>query len=80
MKRAAVYANAHQDEMAPLVAGWSGVDVQTIQRGGRDTFATGDLDAREIQPVIDAALKYKAIDRRFDAAEVIAPAVRNSGP
>jgi hypothetical protein len=77
MKRAAVYANAHQDEMAPLVAGWSGVDVQTIQRGGRDTFATGDLDAREIQPVIDAALKYKAIGRRFDAAEIIAPAVRN---
>jgi NitT/TauT family transport system substrate-binding protein len=80
MKRAAAYANTHLDEMAPLVAAWSGVDVQTIQRGGRDTFATGDLDARDIQPVIDAALRYKAIDRRFDATEVIAPAVRKSAP
>jgi hypothetical protein len=54
--------------------------VQTILRGGRDTFATTFADARDLQPLIDAAAKYGAIERTFNAAELISPVLRGLTP
>jgi NitT/TauT family transport system substrate-binding protein len=74
LREAAVFANAHRAETAPITASVSGVDLATVQRSTRATFAES-LDPREFQTLIDAVAKYKVIDRSFNAQEIISPAV-----
>jgi NitT/TauT family transport system substrate-binding protein len=76
MREAETYCNTHRAETAPLLAAFSGVDVQQVLRGGRDTFAAAFPDPKDLQPLIDSAAKYGTIERRFDALELISPAVR----
>jgi NitT/TauT family transport system substrate-binding protein len=76
VREANAYANAHRPETAALLAPFSGMQLDTILHGGRDTFAATAIDAAEIQPVVDAAVKYKVLTTRFDAKDMIAPAVR----
>jgi NitT/TauT family transport system substrate-binding protein len=76
IREANAYANAHRPETTALLAPFSGMQLDTILHGGRDTFATAAIDAADIQPVVDAAVKYKILPSRFDAKEMIAPAVR----
>jgi len=71
------YANAHRAETAALLAPFAGIALDTILHGGRDTFAATTIDAAGIQPVVDAAVKYKILPARFDAKDMIAPAVRS---
>lgn len=74
MREAAIYANTHRAETAPVAASVSGVDLQTVQRATRSTFAE-TIDVREFQTLIDAMAKYKVLERGFNAQEVISPAV-----
>jgi NitT/TauT family transport system substrate-binding protein len=67
---AGVYANSHHDETAVALAAFSGVDLGTITEADRGIYA-GGLDARQVQPLIDAAARYAMIPRRFDAAEML---------
>jgi NitT/TauT family transport system substrate-binding protein len=76
IRESEIYANSHKAETAALVAPFAGIDLDSMLKGGRDTFATTYLDPKDIQPVIDAAWKYKMFDQRFDAADVIDPAVK----
>jgi hypothetical protein len=48
------------------------VPLDVIEHMTRTQLAT-KIDPAIIQPVIDTAFKYKAIDRSFDAKEMIAP-------
>jgi NitT/TauT family transport system substrate-binding protein len=73
MRDAAAYANAHRDETAVLLTAFTKVDLAVIRQSTRETFAE-TLDPADLQPVIDTAAKYKAIDARFDARDLIAPA------
>jgi len=68
---AAIYANRHHAETVPLLAAFTKVDPQTIERSTREVFAE-TFEARDFQPVIDAAANYGVIERRFDAREIIA--------
>jgi NitT/TauT family transport system substrate-binding protein len=70
------FANAHPDQTAPWLAELAKVDIATIASGKREIFAE-TLSLGEIQPVIEAAARYKTIDRVFDARELVAPAVLN---
>jgi NitT/TauT family transport system substrate-binding protein len=72
MHDAAVYCNAHQAETADLIVEFGKVDPKLASRMARVTFAEY-LTAPMIQPLIDVAAKYKAIDQRFNAAELISP-------
>ncbi len=67
---ATLYANTHHAQTAPLIAAFSGVDPATARDMKRVTCAEY-LDPRDIQPAIDAAVKYGVIDRGFPAAELI---------
>jgi NitT/TauT family transport system substrate-binding protein len=67
---AAAYANTHQSETAPLLAEFGKVDQSVITRGTREQFATS-LDPKDLQPEIDAAVKYKVITRAFSAKEMM---------
>jgi NitT/TauT family transport system substrate-binding protein len=66
------WANAHQSETAVILSQLTHVDVDLIRSMNRATFATS-LDPKLMQPVLDIAAKYKVLDRRIAAAELILP-------
>ncbi len=71
LAKAAAYANTHQSQTAPILAKYSGIELATITHMTRARFETA-LDPRDIQPVIDAAARYKVIPKGFDARDIIA--------
>jgi len=73
MAEASRYANAHPQEMLPLLAAYTGVDPAVLQGAARAPF--GDhLDPADFQPIIDIQVKYKVIDKAFDVKDILAPA------
>lgn len=71
LHQAAAYTDAHRAETVALLANYSHIAPETIRRMVRST-AGSVLDPKDIQPIIDAALKYKIIDKTFAAQELIA--------
>jgi NitT/TauT family transport system substrate-binding protein len=68
--QAAAYTNAHPVETASLLAEATAIPLATIERMPRVTNGTS-VNLAQIQPVIDAAARYKAIDAVFPAADVV---------
>lgn len=64
------YTSTHRDETAPLMAEFTGIPLGVIQRMARAT-AWPTVVAAQIQPVIEASVKFGAIKRSFPAAELI---------
>jgi ABC-type nitrate/sulfonate/bicarbonate transport system substrate-binding protein len=64
------WANAHHDQTAAILAKYSGMDVARIREIHRVTFTTG-LEPRMFQPVLDIAARYKLIDGRVNAADIM---------
>ena len=75
MREAAAYTNAHHAETVDMMAEFTGVAAPLIAKMPRATGGTA-LAAAQIQPVIDAAVKYGTLKRRFSAAELIDPNAR----
>ena len=71
LAKASAYANTHQPQTAPILAKYSGIELATVARMTRAHFEPV-LDPKDIQPVIDAAAKYKAIPKGFEARDIIA--------
>jgi len=65
------YANAHWDDMLPLMAQFSGVETAVLAQAARAPF-TDHADPADFQPIIDLEVKYKVIDKGFDAKDLIA--------
>jgi ABC-type nitrate/sulfonate/bicarbonate transport system substrate-binding protein len=74
MKESLVYCNAHHAETVDILAAYTGLDARTITRSTRRVFAT-TADPSELQPVVDAAVRYKVLAKGFRAAELVSPAV-----
>jgi ABC-type nitrate/sulfonate/bicarbonate transport system substrate-binding protein len=72
MRDAAVYCNAHQAETAEMMADLAKQSPDVVHKMRRVLFAQY-LNAADIQPLIDTAVKYKLIDAPFDAKELISP-------
>jgi NitT/TauT family transport system substrate-binding protein len=72
MREAGNYVASHEDQLAPMLAQFAGLDpatmVKTRHEGRQVTITPADL-----QPVIDAAAKYHVIPKPFPAAELICP-------
>lgn len=68
--QASAFCNTHPDQTIDLVAKFTGIEATTIAHMQRDKYATR-LDAADIQPLVDAAAKYAAIARSFDARDMI---------
>lgn len=69
---ASVYASAHKAEMVPIIAAQLKLDPSLIARsmkGGPGEY----LEPGLVQPMIDAAAKYKIIDKGFPATDIINP-------
>lgn len=77
LKEASIYCNNNKLATAPLLADWTKIDLEVIKASGRDTYGTTGLDTVNLQPIIDACVKYKVIAGRYDANDLINPAVKN---
>lgn len=70
VREASSYVAAHEREVAPVTASYTGVDPPTLlnlHHGGRTVVLTPGA----LQPMIDVAAKYKVIDKPFPAADMI---------
>jgi NitT/TauT family transport system substrate-binding protein len=69
------YANANRGEMYSIIAKYSGVDREVLASMTPQVAATSprQLNPRVVQPLIDAAAKYKAIPFQFSAKDIIDP-------
>lgn len=70
IREAALWANAHHDESAPILAAYTKLPLPLIKGMRRGNYAT-EFSAREIQPVIDAAARYGFIDKTFPMSEIV---------
>jgi NitT/TauT family transport system substrate-binding protein len=64
------WANANHDASLPIIAKYNKVDPERMRGIVRAAYATR-LDVGLIQPVIDVGVRYKTIERPFDAATII---------
>ena len=71
MQSASAFCNAHPAQTVDLLASFTKMEPATIAASVRTQFATS-LNPVLIQPMIDVAAKYKAIDARFEARDFIA--------
>ena len=74
MSEAAAYTNTHPDETLPDMIAYTGMERAVALKMHRATFST-TLRGADIQPLIDAAAKYKFIDARFNGAELVSDVV-----
>lgn len=68
--QAAVYTNAHTAETAAMMADVTKVSLSVMQHMKRVVCGTS-MDPALVQPMIDAAAKYKNIARSFPAKEIL---------
>ncbi|HXF33514.1 MAG TPA: ABC transporter substrate-binding protein [Candidatus Acidoferrales bacterium] len=69
LREASLYCNEHQSETVDLVAAFTGIEPATFKQMHRPIFATA-LEAKDIQPLIDVAAKYKVIPAAFAARDL----------
>lgn len=75
MREASAFSNANHAATVDLIAAFSNVDPATVARSNRPIW--GDhLNPVDIQPLVDLAARYHAIDKTFDAGALISPIVR----
>jgi NitT/TauT family transport system substrate-binding protein len=72
---ASAYTNTHLAETVDMISKFTSVSPDDITHMTRVTCGT-KLDPAQIQPIVDLAVKYKIIPTRFDAREMIDPALR----
>ena len=65
------WLNTHHSESAPTLARITKMDSDRIKTMTRATYSTA-LDVKLMQPVLDIAFRYKAIDRNVSASELVA--------
>jgi NitT/TauT family transport system substrate-binding protein len=65
------WANAHHDESAVILAKYTKIDIDRLKRMNRCVYAT-DLRPAMVQPVLDTAFKYKALEAATNASTMIA--------
>ena len=64
------WANTHRDETAVVLSKFSKLDIDRVKAMARTTYAT-NIDTKNMQPVIDMAVKYNLLAKRANAADLI---------
>jgi NitT/TauT family transport system substrate-binding protein len=65
------YCNTHQSETVEMMAAITGLEPAILAQVTRAYFPPA-AEARDIQPVVNVAAKYKLIEKAFDARELVA--------
>jgi len=79
MRGAEAFCNVQPEATAGLVASYTGINAGLLARMTPVAFPDA-LENRDIQPVIDAAVKYKWFDHGFRAAEMISADAVKAAP
>jgi NitT/TauT family transport system substrate-binding protein len=74
MREAEAYCNTHTDAIRPIIAAFTGLEPALIAKM-QSTIYPATLDRRDIQPIIDVAVRYKVLDKTLDAQDLISSAV-----
>lgn len=64
------YVSAHYSELLPMVSKAINVPLETLQKTPQSVVATS-LRAAQVQPVIDAAVRFKAVAAPFKAQDIM---------
>lgn len=70
--QAAAYTNAHSSETAPMMAEFTGIPLDVIEHSVRSISGIV-LRIAQIQPVLDAAVRYGQLKRAFPVREMFDP-------
>ncbi|HEV8021022.1 MAG TPA: ABC transporter substrate-binding protein [Candidatus Lustribacter sp.] len=70
---ATAYCNAHPDKTIDLIAAFSNIDRSMLATMTRAKYAAS-LNPALVQPLVDAAARYGAIPKSYNAAELFSPA------
>lgn len=70
LAQSARYCNSHEAQIIPITAAFTDLDPAMLATM-KTVYAT-EPDPREMQPWVDACVKYKVIPQRFDAKELYA--------
>jgi NitT/TauT family transport system substrate-binding protein len=65
------WANAHHDDSAVILAKYTKIDIDRLKTMNRCLYAT-DLRPGMVQPVLDTAFKYKALEAATNVSSMIA--------
>jgi len=65
------WSNTHHNESAPILAKYSKLDIDRIRAMTRVSYGTS-FDPALVQPVLDIAYKYKQLEQRVNAKDIIA--------
>jgi NitT/TauT family transport system substrate-binding protein len=68
--KAGVWANAHPSESADILIKYSKIDPALMHSMARAVYAS-TLDPAQVQPVIDASVKYGVLAKSFPASEIL---------
>ena len=71
INESSAYIDGHPAQTAAAMAAFTKIPIDVINHMAR-TKLSAKLSAATLQPVIDAAYKYKAIPKNFDAKEMLA--------
>ncbi len=66
------WANAHHDLTAPILVKYAKLEPERVHAMRRCPYATTSLQPAQLQPVLDAAARYKTIEHPVNAADLIA--------
>ena len=72
IREATRYTNTHHAETLDAISAFSGVDAAIIARGARSNPPLY-ADPKMLQPIVDFGVKYKLVDKAFDAKELVYP-------
>ncbi len=75
IREAAAFSNKNPAQTIDALSKFSAVDASVIAKMPRAIYGTA-VDARLLQPLINATAKYKVIPAPFDARDLIDPALR----
>jgi NitT/TauT family transport system substrate-binding protein len=75
LRESAGWANKNPAQTAAINSAHSKVPVEQLTSQNRQLFAESKLDARLIQPIIDASARYGFLPHGFAASELFAPNV-----
>jgi NitT/TauT family transport system substrate-binding protein len=78
IRDATLYTNAHHDQTLALYAAFAKIDPKDIAGAPRAQSAQY-VDAKDIQPMIDVAVKYGVLAKTINPQELISPAALKVG-
>jgi NitT/TauT family transport system substrate-binding protein len=72
VQQSATYTNAHHAETVPITAPFWGLE-PSVLAGMTRSYNGAIVDPKDIQPVIDVALKYGYLEKPLDVQQMISP-------